>query len=70
MPTTSPLSWRNVRIKGRTDLTAHVVSNRFVDLSASLMFHATDRVTGLWQQITCRFYLDNHLWKQEKRTKD
>ncbi|MBR5674076.1 MAG: hypothetical protein IKW97_06710 [Muribaculaceae bacterium] len=54
----------------RTDLTAHVVSNRFVDLSASLMFHATDRVTGLWQQITCRFYLDNHLWKQEKRTKD
>lgn len=54
----------------RTDLTAHVVSNSFVDLSASLMFHATEHVTGFWQQITCRFYLDNRLWKQSKHTKN
>jgi hypothetical protein len=50
----------------RTDLTAHVVSNRFVDLSASLMYHVTEHVTGFWQQITCRFYLDNRLWKTGK----
>lgn len=48
----------------RTDVTAHVVSNRYVDLTCSLMFHATDQVTGLWQQIACRFYLDNHWWKR------
>jgi hypothetical protein len=50
----------------RTDLTAHVVSNRFVDMTASLMFHATDRVTGFWQQIACRFFLDSHLWNKSR----
>lgn len=50
----------------RTDLTAHVVSNRFVDLTASLMFHATDRVTGFWQQIACRFFLDSQLWNKSR----
>jgi len=46
----------------RTDLTAHVVSNRFVDLSASLMMHFSDKTSGFWQQICCRFYLDSNLW--------
>jgi hypothetical protein len=54
----------NYKLYSRTDLTAHVVSNRFVDLSASLMFHATDQMTGFWQQLTCRFYLDNRLWNR------
>ena len=52
------------KLYSRTDLTAHVVSNRFVDLSASLMFHATDHFTGFWQQVSCRFYIDNNLWKR------
>ena len=53
----------NNKVYSRTDLVAHVVSNRFVDLSVSLAFHATDQTTAFWQQLTCRFYLDNHLWK-------
>ena len=46
----------------RTDLIAHIVSNRFVDLSASVMLHVMEGKTGFWQQVSCRFYLDNHLW--------
>lgn len=48
----------------RTDLILHVVSNRFVDLSASLTLHASERTTGFWQQIACRFYLDSNLWNR------
>lgn len=54
----------NNKVYSRTDLTAHVVSNRFVDLNFTVMFHATDKITGFWQQLTCRFYLDNHTWKK------
>jgi hypothetical protein len=53
----------NNKVYSRTDLTAHVVNNRFVDLSASVMLHVSDHTTGFWQQLTCRFYLDNWLWK-------
>ena len=53
----------NNKVYSRTDLTAHVVNNRFVDLSASVMLHVSDQTTGFWQQLTCRFYLDNWLWK-------
>ena len=52
----------NNKTYSRTDLIFHIVSNDNVDLSGSLVFHATDKVTGFWQQITCRFYLDNHQW--------
>lgn len=48
----------------RTDLVFHIVSNRFVDLTGSLTLHATDRYTGFWQQVACRFYIDNGLWKK------
>ena len=48
----------------RTDLIMHIVSNRFVDLTGSLVLHASSEKTGFWQQITCRFYLDNRLWKR------
>lgn len=53
----------NNKVYSRTDLTAHIVSNRFVDLNLTVMLHATDKTTGFWQQLTCRFYMDNHLWK-------
>ena len=48
----------------RTDLIFHIVSNRFVDLTGSLVLHASSERTGFWQQMTCRFYIDNHLWKR------
>ena len=48
----------------RTDLVFHIVSNRFVDLTGSLTLHANDKTTGFWQQIACRFYMDNSLWKR------
>ena len=48
----------------RTDLSFHIVSNRFVDLTGALIFHATDKMTGFWQQVSCRFYIDNYLWKR------
>ena len=54
----------NNKTYSRTDLIFHIVNNRFVDLTGSLALHATDQMTGFWQQISCRFYLDNHLWKR------
>ena len=56
----------NNKLYDRLDLIFHIVSNRFVDLNGSMVFHFTDHVQGWWQQITCRFYLDNHLWKKRK----
>ena len=53
----------------RTDLRAHIVQNRFVDLSASLTFHATDKITGFWQQISCRVYIDQLIWKNRRDKK-
>ena len=52
------------KVYSRTDLVFHVVNNRFVDLTGSFSLHATDKTTGFWQQIACRFYFDNHLWKR------
>lgn len=48
----------------RTDLVFHIVNNRFVDLTGSLTLHATNEMTGFWQQIACRFYIDSNLWKR------
>ncbi len=48
----------------RTDLIFHIVNNRFVDLTGSLTLHATNEMTGFWQQIACRFYIDSNLWKR------
>lgn len=47
----------------RTDLTAHIVNNRFVDLNASISIHAAPGITGFWQQVSCRFYMDNWMWR-------
>jgi len=48
----------------RTDLIFHIVNNRFVDLNLSMTYHATDKVTGFWQRLACRFYIDSGLWKR------
>ena len=56
----------NHKVYSRTDLIGHIVSNQYVDMSLSLAYHATDKFTGFWQQFTCRFYLDNRLWKAAK----
>ena len=56
----------NNKVYSRTDLIGHIVSNQYVDLSVSLTYHITDKVTGFWQQLSCRFYLDNRLWKAPK----
>ena len=54
----------NNKTYSRTDLVLHIVSNRFVDLTGSLTLHATGKETGFWQQVACRFYIDNKLWKR------
>ncbi len=54
----------NNKIYSRTDLIFHIVNNRFVDLSASLALHASDKTTGFWQQVACRFYIDSQVWKR------
>lgn len=54
------------KVYSRTDFIAHVVNTRYVDLTASLSFHATHRVFGFWQQIGCRFYIDNMIWKNRR----
>ena len=53
------------KIYSRTDVTAHAVRNKFVDLTATLTFHATDQITGFWQQVACRFYIDTAIWKNK-----
>ena len=40
----------------RTDVRAHLVRNSHVDVSAALTYHATDRITGFWQELRCRVY--------------
>ena len=45
------------RFYSRTDVRGHLFSNALVDVSALLTFHATDRITGFWQQVSCRFYI-------------
>lgn len=54
----------NSKSYSRTDLIFHIVNNRFVDLNGSMSLHATDQVTGFWQQVSCRFYIDSSLWKR------
>lgn len=54
----------NNKLYSRTDLVFHIVSNRFVDLTGSLTLHLTDRKTGFWQQVACRFYIGNDGWKR------
>lgn len=54
----------NYKTYSRTDLVFHIVNNRFVDLTGSLTLHANNKATGFWQQIACRFYIDNNLWKR------
>ncbi|MBQ7689782.1 MAG: hypothetical protein IJT30_01100 [Muribaculaceae bacterium] len=43
----------------RTDVRAHLVNNSHVDVSVGLTFHATDRITGFWQQLSCRYHFNN-----------
>lgn len=56
----------NHKVYSRTDLIGHILNNRYVDMTVSLVFHATDKTTGFWQEFACRFYLDNRLWKAAK----
>ena len=48
----------------RTDLYAHIISNRYLDLEAALNFHVTRDVFALWQQVSVRFYIDNTMWRK------
>lgn len=41
----------------RTDVRAHIIRNRYVDLTAGLNLHITPDVCALWQQITLRVYI-------------
>ena len=53
----------------RTDLRGHLFNNDLVDVSAVLTYHATDRITGFWQQLSCRFYIGGK-GKQVNRSED
>lgn len=50
-------SYYRSELYSRTDVRAHLVQKSFVDVSAVLTFHATDRITGFWQQLSCRFFV-------------
>lgn len=52
----------------RTDVRAHLWRNSVVDVNASLIFHASDRCTGFWQQVTCRFYFTSKQWRQRHQS--
>lgn len=54
----------NEKTYSRTDLIFHIVNNRAVDLTGAITLHVNSNTTGFWQQIACRFYIDNNLWKR------
>ena len=54
------------KLYSRTDVNAHFVKNDYVDLYAGLTFHATDKITGFWQTVSCRFYFDHNMWKRHR----
>jgi len=55
------------RFYSRTDVRGHLFRNSHVDVSAVLTFHATDRITGFWQQLSCRFYVSGKGKKFDKK---
>ena len=48
---------------------ATIFERDFVNVEARLSFHATDKTTAFWQQLSVRFYLDNKIWKRNKQPK-
>ncbi len=51
--------WYRDDFYSRTTVTATLVRNAVVDLTASLAFHASDNTTGFWQQVSCRVHFDS-----------
>jgi len=51
------------KVYSRTDINAHIAQNRFMDLSIGVSLHANSSCFGFWQQLSCRFYIDNLLWR-------
>ena len=49
----------------RTDVVAHVVRNRYVDLEAALNFHVAGSVFALWQQLSLRVYIDQNITRKQ-----
>lgn len=43
----------------RTDVNVHFIRNKYVDMSASLVFHYTKEAFGFWQQLNLRVYINN-----------
>ena len=41
----------------RTDVNIHFIRNKYVDMSASLVFHYTKEAFGFWQQMNLRVYI-------------
>ena len=49
----------------RTDVVAHIVRNRYVDLEAALNFHVAGSVFALWQQLSLRVYIDQNITRKQ-----
>ena len=54
------------RFYSRTDATAHLVRNRWVDLATTLSVHVTDKTTGFWQELSCHIYFDNNTFRKTR----
>ncbi len=51
----------------RTDVYAHIVSNRYVDFEAAVNVHVTKDIVALWQQLSLRVYIDQSLFKSGEK---
>lgn len=51
----------------RTDVYAHIVRNRYVDLEAALNFHVTKDIFAFWQQLSLRVFLDQSVVKTDDK---
>ena len=51
----------------RTDVSATIFNTDYINISAQLSYHVTDRTSAFWQQLAVRFYLDRSLWRKYKK---
>lgn len=56
-------TWYHNKFYSRTDLVATIFKKSFVNVEARLTFHASDKKTAFWQQLSARFYFDDKMWK-------
>ena len=62
-------TWYHNKMYSRTDVIATIFRTDYVNFTAQLSLHASDKCVAFWQQVSARFYFDNKLWKSHRSGK-